>query len=130
MLGFIRKSALIGLLSIFSLVSLFGVPSAVYAKADKPKISISEKNSDSIVLRIKQSDLEKDRVKIKVQIEKVSTGEKMDQTFNVRLNSDGEKKITIMNLKSATEYKIKAKIKKRNDDSYSDYSKSIKASTK
>ncbi|EKD58897.1 MAG: hypothetical protein ACD_56C00035G0011 [uncultured bacterium] len=130
MIGFVRKSALITILSIFSVVSFLGIPSEVYAKADKPKISISQKDSNSIVLRVKQSDFEKDKVRIKVRIEKIATGEKFYQTFNVRLNSDGEKKITISDLKSNTEYKFKARIKERNKDSYSDYSKTVKASTR
>lgn len=119
-----------GLLSIFSIVSLFSIPSAVYAKVNEPKISVSEKMDGSIVLKVKQSDLEKDRVRIKVRIEKIATGEKFYQTFNVKLSSDGEKKITIKDLNSGTEYKFKARIKEKNKSTYSDYSKTVKVSTR
>lgn len=130
MTGFVRKSALIGLLSIFSLVSLFGISTGAYAKVDKPKITVSEKAPTFIVLNVKQSSLEKDKVTIKVRVEKVATGEKFDRTFKVKLSSEGKKKITIKDLKSATEYKFKAKIKKRSGGSYSEFSSFKKASTR
>jgi hypothetical protein len=128
--SFIRKSALIGLLSAFSLATLFAAPVGVYAKVDHPQISISERNSNSIVLKVKQTDLDNKKVTIRVRLEKISSGEKFDRTFKVRLNNDGQKKITIKDLLGETQYKVKAKIKNRNGDTYSDFSRTIKFSTR
>lgn len=130
MTNFLRKSALIGLLSIFSLGTFLAVPTEVYAKASKPKITVSERNSTDIVIRVKQTDLKKDKVKVRFSIQNVATGEKTTQTFSVKLNSDGQKKVTIKDLVKATEYKIKAKIKDRNDKNYSNSSKTLKVSTR
>jgi hypothetical protein len=129
MKGFFRKSAIIGLLSIFSLVSLFGITAGVNADVNKPKITISDKNSNSIVLGVKQSTLDREKVTVKVNFEKVATGEKFVRTFKVMLNKEGRKNITIDKLLTGTQYKIKAAIKKRNSGGYSDFSSFKKFST-
>ncbi|KKP97371.1 MAG: hypothetical protein US25_C0003G0016 [Candidatus Moranbacteria bacterium GW2011_GWE1_36_7] len=127
---FLGKSAIIGLLSIFSLASLFAAPVGAQAKAEKPKIAIVDRNSNSMVLKVKQDDFEKDLVTIKMRVEKIATGEKFDRIFKVRLNEHGRKQVTIKDLTPGTKYKFMAKIKERGDNVYSNFSDSEKASTK
>lgn len=130
MIGLIRKSAFVLLLPVFTLVSFLGFTSNASANADKPKVSISERKENSIVLKVRQSDLDKKRVIIRVRVENAKTGEKSFRNFNVRLDHEGKKKLKIADLDSKTEFKFRVQIRDKGEKSFSEYSDVDMASTK
>lgn len=128
MTNLLRKSALAVLVSIFAFSTLF--VSAAQAASDRPSIkSIGDKTKNSVVLKIKDGDNEKDRMRMKVKITNKKTGEVTFQTFSVRLNKDGQKKLTITGLDQNTKYSFKVKDKRRAGGDYTDYSKAKTAMT-
>ncbi|NTW27324.1 MAG: hypothetical protein HGA36_03300 [Candidatus Moranbacteria bacterium] len=127
---FFRKSALIGLLSIFSLFSLFGTSAIVSAKSINPSVNIVDKSSSTVTLSVKKAILDKHRVTIRVRVQEVATGEKFDRIFKVTLNKDGKKKVTLSKLLPNTSYMIKAQIKERGNEKYSNFSKFKEFSTR
>lgn len=93
------------------------------------KISTSDVSSNSFIVKATAATLKKKDVKIKVRIENEDTDKIETRVFGVKLNSKGAAKMTIDGLNKDTDYKVKAAIKKKNDDTYSAFSNEKKVTT-
>ncbi len=86
------------------------------------KIGTSDISSSSFVLKMTSATLKKKDVKIKVRIENEDTDKTETRIFSAKLDKKGSTKVTIDGLTGDTEYKVKAAIKKKKDNTYSSFS--------
>lgn len=86
------------------------------------KIGTSDILSNSFVLKVTSATLKKKEVKIKVRLENEDTDKIETRVFSAKLDKKGIAKVTIDGLTGDTEYKVKAAIKKKKDNTYSSFS--------
>ncbi|HEX8974020.1 MAG TPA: hypothetical protein VF817_00860 [Patescibacteria group bacterium] len=125
---FLRKSAL-AVASIAIIGSVLAAGGA-QAASDKPSIrSISDKTSNSVVLRLHDGDNKGDRMTVKVRILNTATGKVMFKTFHVKFNDNGNKNVTVTGLAHSTRYSFKVADHPRGDHDFTGYSSSKSATT-
>ena len=86
------------------------------------KIGTSNVSSSSFVLKVTSAALKKKEVKIKVRLENKDTDKIETRVLSAKLDKKGIAKVTIDELIGDTEYKVRAAIKKKKDDTYSSFS--------
>lgn len=119
----------VGVLAVmFSSLPILGQRDAL---AGTPSLKeVRGRQATEIKLPVKYRKYAKKKVRIKLYITNVYTGEQWTTGHNRKLDKDGRVNLRVDNLTPGTLYRFKVKIKKQNGGKYSHKSESRKGSTR